>query len=249
MHQQCPILYIFSKTGSTDRIENIENVVYLPICPHLPIVDLPISDQNYSNLFKLSLFEVIAIALSSIIYPYVLSCPMLTPDDFLEATKWGGIATLVFAALTALAFVFSLGIRFRLVGVTGFLAVLAAGCFGLSLEPFTRTQIPGAIPYTTVYDSGSIQVVIKVPAQITEPELKATLRQAASNLFKAGRLGSAGQAPTIRARTLLHEGPGVTRPLYLGQVQPIPDPETGEPLSIEIFRDHLAQIPKNNEKI
>lgn len=169
---------------------------------------------------------------------------MLTPEDFLEATKWGGITTLVFAAITALTFVFGLGIRFRLVGVTGFLAVLTAGFFGLSFEPFTRTQISGAIPYTTVYDSGAIQVVIKVPANITEPELKATLRQAASNLFKPGRLGAAGQVPTIRARTILHEEPGVTRPLYLGQVQPIPDPETGEPLSIEIFRDRLTQLPK-----
>ena len=172
---------------------------------------------------------------------------MLTPEDFLEATKWGGIATLVFAALTALAFVFGLGFRFRLVGVTGFLAVLAAGFFGLSFEPFTRTQISGAIPYTTVYDSGVAQIVIKVPTKITEPELKATLRQAASNLFKSGRLG-AGQVPTIRARTLLHEGPGVTRPLYLGKVQPIPDPETGDPLSIEIFHDRLAQLTKDNEK-
>ena len=170
---------------------------------------------------------------------------MLTPEDFLEATKWAGIATLVFAAITALAFALGLGFRFRLVGVTGFLAVLAAGFFGLSFEPFTRTQISGAIPYTTVYDSGSIQVVIKVPVNITEPELKATLKQAASNLFKSGRLGSSdGQVPTIRARTILHEGPGVTRPLYLGQVQPIPDPDTGEPLSIKVFPERLAQLPK-----
>ncbi|MDJ0703262.1 MAG: Ycf51 family protein [Leptolyngbyaceae cyanobacterium MO_188.B28] len=169
---------------------------------------------------------------------------MLTPEEFLEATKWAGIATLVFAAITALAFVFGLGFRFRLVGVTGFLAVLAAGFFGLSFEPLTRTQISGAIPYTTVYDSGMIQVVIKVPDTITEPQLKATLKQAASNLFKPGRLGSAGQVPTIRARTILHEKPGVTRPLYLGQVQPIPDPETGEAISIEIFPDRMAQLPQ-----
>ena len=167
---------------------------------------------------------------------------MLTPEDFLEVTKWAGIATLAFAAITALAFVLGLGFRFRLVGITGFLAVLAGGFFGLSFEPFTRTQISGAIPYTTVYDSGMIQVVIKVPDTITEPQLRATLKQAASNLFKSGRLGSVGQAPTIRARTILHTGPGVTRPLYLGQVQPIPDPETGESLSIEIFPDRLAQL-------
>jgi uncharacterized membrane protein len=79
---------------------------------------------------------------------------MPTPADFLEVTKYAGAATLVLAAITVLAFVLGWGFRFRLVGITSFMGVLAAGLFGLSFQPFTQTVIPGSVPYQTVYDSG-----------------------------------------------------------------------------------------------
>ncbi len=147
---------------------------------------------------------------------------MLTPDQFLVATQWLAIGTLALAALTAIAFGLKWGLRFRLVGATGFAAVLTVGLLGLSFEPFSRTAVPGAIPYTTVYDSGASQVVIAVPATITPDTLDATLRQAASNLFKPYRLGLPGQVSTIRARTIAHDAGGVSRLLYLGQIQPAP---------------------------
>jgi hypothetical protein len=45
---------------------------------------------------------------------------MLSTADFLQYAQWSGIATLVFAALTILGFILKWGIRFRLVGTTGF---------------------------------------------------------------------------------------------------------------------------------
>lgn len=168
---------------------------------------------------------------------------MPTPDEFLEATKWFGAATVSLAAITVLAFVMGWGIRFRLVGITSFMGVLTGGVLGLSFEPFTVTTIPGAIPYATVYDSGAAQIVIKVPDTISEFELEATLKQAASNLLKPSRLGVPGQVPTIRARTLKHETGGVSELLYLGQVQPIVDPDTGEPLTITLNSSALAELP------
>jgi hypothetical protein len=167
---------------------------------------------------------------------------MPTPADFLQATQWAAIATLTMAGITLLAFFLKWGFRFRLVGITSFMGVLTGGLLGLSFQPFTRTIIAGAIPYTTVYDSGSAQIVIKVPATITEPELEATLRQAASNLLKPSRLGLPGDTPTIRARTILHEVKGASELVYIGQVQPLPNPETGEPLTITLQRDRLAQL-------
>jgi hypothetical protein len=146
---------------------------------------------------------------------------MPTPAEFLEVTKYFAIATLTMGVITGLAFLFQWDIRFRLVGVTSFLGVLTGGVFGLSFEPFTRTVVAGAVPYSTVYDSGAAQIVIKVPASITATELEATLQQAASNLLKPNRLGVPGQTPIIRARTILHESEGVSRLVYLGQVQPI----------------------------
>jgi hypothetical protein len=147
---------------------------------------------------------------------------MLTPDDFLTATQWAGLGTLALAGLTALAFGLRWGFRFRLVGATGFAAVLTVGLLGLSFEPFTRTAVPGALPYATVYDSGASQIVIAVPPDISPEALDATLRQAASNLFKPYRLGLPGQVATIRARAIAHDPGGISRLVYLGQVQPAP---------------------------
>ncbi|HEY9737845.1 MAG TPA: Ycf51 family protein [Trichocoleus sp.] len=167
---------------------------------------------------------------------------MTTPEEFLEVTKWAGIATLTLAGITVLAFVFKWGLRFRLVGATGFAAVLTTGLFGLSFEPFSRSVIPGAVPYSTVFDSGADKIVITIPQAITETELRATLEQAASNLLKPYRLGSAARVPTIRARFIVHEEPGISRLLYVGQVQPIPDPTTGENLTITVNHEALEQL-------
>ena len=157
---------------------------------------------------------------------------MPTPETFLEATKWMGLTTLAFAALAALAFLAKWGIRFRLVGVTGFCGVLTAGLFGLSFQPFVTTTIGGSVSYTTVYDSGAAQLVIAVPADITDTELEATLEQAAINSFNPSRLGGDGQTPMIRARTIVHRDPGISDLLYLGQIQPDPQTEGGYKISL-----------------
>ncbi|MDA0865899.1 MAG: Ycf51 family protein [Cyanobacteria bacterium] len=168
---------------------------------------------------------------------------MPTPAEFFEFTKLMGIATLVMAGFTLLTFAFGWGFRFRLVGVTGFMGVLTVGFFGLSFQPLTRTSIPGAIPFQTVYDSGSAQVVIKVPDTVTESQLDATLRQAASNLFNPSRLGPENQRATIRARAILHESGGRSHLLYLGQVQAIPNPATGEAVTVTLNPEAVAQLP------
>lgn len=161
---------------------------------------------------------------------------MLSPDDFLTATQWAALGTLALAALTVLAFVFTWGIRFRLVGATGFSVVLTVGLLGLSFEPFSRTAVPGAMPYSTVYDSGASQIVITVPNTMTPETLDATLHQAASNLFKPYRLGLPGQVATIRARTIVHESGGVSRLVYLGQIQPTPK-GSEDAFQVQINRD------------
>jgi hypothetical protein len=168
---------------------------------------------------------------------------MPTPAEFFEFTKLMGIATLTMGGFTLVTFAFGWGFRFRLVGITGFMGVLTVGLFGLSFQPLTRTVIPGAIPFQTVYDSGASQVVIKVPDTITEPQLEATLKQAASNLFNPSRLGPQNRTATIRARAILHESGGKSNLLYLGQVQPIPNAATGEAVTVTLQPDALAQLP------
>ncbi|MEM9804376.1 MAG: Ycf51 family protein [Cyanobacteria bacterium P01_D01_bin.56] len=164
---------------------------------------------------------------------------MPTPEFFLEATKWMGFATIAFAAISALAFVVKWGIRFRLVGTTGFCGVLTAGLFGLSFQPLVATTVEGAVPYTTVFDSGASQLVIAVPAKITNEQLEATLQQAAINSFNPSQLGGVGQTPRIRARTIVHRDPGISDLLYLGQVNPDAQSESG--YNITLSKSELAR--------
>lgn len=173
---------------------------------------------------------------------------MLTTANFLTFTQWIGILTLACGFITLLGFIFKWGIRFRLVGITGFLGVLTAGLFALSLVPFTRTVIPGAVRFSLVYDNGGNQTVIAVPPSITESELEATLRQAASDLFSYGRLGGANNQLTIRARAIIHPEPGVSKPLFLGQVKRSLASREDEQMAIEIYPESFAQLPKPTAK-
>lgn len=168
---------------------------------------------------------------------------MPTTADFLIYAQWAGIATLALAALTILSFVVKWGIRFRLVGITGFIAVLTVGLFGLGLVPFTRTVIPGAVKFSTVYDTGATQAVIAVPPTISTSELDATLRQAANDLFSSGRLGRGQNQLTVRARTVLHPEPGISVPLYLGQIRRSLVVREDDQMVIELFPDNLAKLP------
>lgn len=169
---------------------------------------------------------------------------MLTTGNFLTLTQWSGILVLVLAVITLLSFLFQWGIRFRLVGATGLLGVLTIGLFALSIVPFSRTLIPGAIRFSLVYDNGGNQTVIAVPPQVTESELDATLRQAAADLFSYGRLSGVDNQLTIRARTIIHPKPGVSRPVFLGQVKRSLATRNDEQMVVEVYSESFAQLPK-----
>ncbi|MGB6299414.1 MAG: Ycf51 family protein [Rivularia sp. (in: cyanobacteria)] len=168
---------------------------------------------------------------------------MFSTDDFARYTQWSGIATLIFAVITLLGFIFKWGIRFRLAGATGFMLVVTGGLFPLSLTPLTRTVVPGAVRYKLVFDNGSSQAVIATPPQITSSELDATLRQAASDLFSYGRLGTPQDNQlTIRARSIVHPEPGLSVPLYLGQIKRSLSNRDDDSLQIDIYQDNLAEL-------
>jgi len=153
--------------------------------------------------------------------------------DFGTYTKWSAIATALFFTLSLVAFLVRWGIRFRLVGVTGFLLVLTGGLFGLSLGLFKNVQVPGSVPYSVVYDNGGTNSVISVAGDISPSELEATLKQAANRLFSYGRISGESEL-VIRARTLVHPQPGVSQPLYLGQIKRTPHSNQNE---VEVFQD------------
>ena len=166
---------------------------------------------------------------------------MLSTTELFIATKWFGIATIGFFLLTTLGFILNWGFRFRLVGVTGFMGVLTAGLFGLSLGLFNRVEIPGSVPYTLVYDNGSTQTVIAVSPSISESEIEATMEQAAGDLFSLGRLGGDNKL-TIRVRTIIHPEEGVSEPLYLGEVKRSLSQREDENMDFQIFPETLAKL-------
>jgi hypothetical protein len=165
-----------------------------------------------------------------------------TVETFAQAARVLGGMTLLAAVLTLVGFGCGWGIRFRLVGITGFLAVLTGGMFALGLTPVIRTVVPNARPYTTVYDGGGTQAVIAVAADMTPEQLRATLQQAANDLFSYGRLVKGEPVLTVRARTLLHPEPGVTEPVYLGQVRRSLRQRQDPEMVIEVDSQALARV-------
>lgn len=169
---------------------------------------------------------------------------MLSSEQLQTFAQWSGYFTLFCAALMVAGLLFQWGIRFRLVGVTGFMGVLTGGLFALSLGLSERPQIAGAVRFNRVFDTGASQIVIVVPPTITETQLEATLRQAAIDLYSPGRLAQTDPNMTIRARTVLHPQPGLSQPVYLGQIKRSLVTRQDDQMVVEIDRDRLAQLPE-----
>lgn len=159
-------------------------------------------------------------------------------------TQWSALATVAFLLLAVIAFIFQWGIRFRLVGITGFMIVLTVGLFGLGLGFSPRTVVPGAVRFSRVYDNGGDQVVIVVKPSITETELEATLKQAANDYFSYGRTGGNDNKLTVRARTVIHPESGLSVPLYLGQVKRSLAVREDDNMQVDIFEDKFEQLPQ-----
>ena len=169
---------------------------------------------------------------------------MISTAEFLKYCQWSGIVTLAFAVVTIVALIAKWGFKFRLVGATGFMGVLTAGLFGLSLVPIVHTNVPGAQHYSLIYDNGSDRATIVVATPVTEAGLDATLRQAAADLYSYGRSGSATKQLRVRARTVIHPSPGVSEPLVLGEVIRSLSGGEDSALDVRIDRGNLAKIIK-----
>ena len=170
---------------------------------------------------------------------------MPSPSEFAPLAQWAGILTVLGAVLVGLGFVRRWGIRFRLVGITGFMGVLTVGLFGLSLGLFNYTQVPGAVNFTLAYDDGANRAVIALPCEVSESEVEATLRKAAADLFSYGRLGRGGDRLIVRARTVIHPQPGLSEPLYLGRATRALTERDGSSTQVEVFPQRLARLAED----
>ncbi len=170
----------------------------------------------------------------------------LSTADLLIIAKWLAITTVALGALTGIAFIAGWSWRFRGVGVTSFMGVVATSIFALGVSLYPRIAVEGAERFTVVFDSGGSQIVAAVPAKAISAEtVEATLKQAAYDSYSPGRFGeSSSSKMTVRLRTVLHREGGASELLLLGQVKRSMSVREDENMEFEIFPKNLARLPE-----
>jgi hypothetical protein len=102
------------------------------------------------------------------------------------------------------------------------------------------------VRFNRVYDNGANQIVISVPVTVSSTEVEATLKQAANNYFSLGRISTDGnEQMVIRARTLIHPRPGLTKPLYLGSAYRTLGTKENDQIEIKLDRKALQELERN----
>jgi hypothetical protein len=172
----------------------------------------------------------------------------VTSSTAMELFRTGTYITLGIMVVTTLAVIFGLvrktPWRFQAIGTTGFLGVLAAGLFALSLFPISRTAISGAQKFDILYDQGSDRIVARVDRTIQPDQLEATLKQIADRSFTTGRILKEGQGPLIEARTLVRPAPGVSQIIQLGTLRSESYLKNGKPDKFTLNKEGFAEVQK-----
>lgn len=170
----------------------------------------------------------------------------LPVGDLLIIAKWLTVTTVFLGAATTIAFIAGWDWRFRGVGVTSFMGVLAGSFFGLGVSLYPRIVVEGAERFSVVYDGGGAEIVVAVPAKtISENAVAATLKQAAYDSYSPGRFGeNTASKMTVRLRTLIHQDGGASELLLLGQAKRSMSIREDENMEIEVFPENLARLPE-----
>jgi hypothetical protein len=141
---------------------------------------------------------------------------MAADPILLTAGTWLGAASGLLAVLTIAGFLARWGIRFRLVGITSFTALLALSCLAFAVSYRPRISVPGAVQVPVVFDNGTDLVVVAAPSDIPAAAVAPTLEQVARNLRGGGRTSPDGKVH-LRLRRSEPLGEGQARPVVLGE--------------------------------
>lgn len=141
---------------------------------------------------------------------------MATDPILLTAGEWLGAASGVLAVLTVAGFLARWGVRFRLVGITSFTALLAISCLAFAVSYRHRVVVEGAVNVPLVFDNGSDLVVAAAPVDLPAAAIAPTLEQVARNLRGSGRTSSDGRVH-VRLRRIEPASEGAARPVVLGE--------------------------------
>ncbi|MEB3354186.1 MAG: Ycf51 family protein [Cyanobacteriota bacterium] len=143
---------------------------------------------------------------------------MSTDPILLVAGEWLGAASGVLAVLTVSGFLLRWGIRFRLVGVTSFTALLALSCLAFAVSYRPRVVVEGAVSVPIVFDNGADLVVAAAPADLPNAAIAPTLEQVARNLRGNGRQTD-DAIVRVRLRRTEPRDAGVSEPVVLGEAR------------------------------
>lgn len=143
---------------------------------------------------------------------------MSTDPILLVAGEWLGAASGVLAVLTVSGFLLRWGIRFRLVGVTSFTALLALSCLAFAVSYRPRVVVEGAVSVPIVFDNGADLVVAAAPADLPDAAIAPTLEQVARNLRGNGRQTD-DAIVRVRLRRTEARDAGVSEPVVLGEAR------------------------------
>ena len=143
---------------------------------------------------------------------------MTTDPILLVAGEWLGAASGVLALITIAGYLLGWGVRFRLVGVTSFTALLAISCLAFAVSYRPRVLVEGAVSVPVVFDNGGDLVVAAAPADLPAAAAAASAEQVARNLRGNGRR-SDDAAVRVRLRRVEAVAPGLSRPVILAEVR------------------------------
>jgi len=147
------------------------------------------------------------------------------------------VVAILLTVTTVAGFLGRWGMRFRLVGISSFTALLALACLSFAISYEDRQVIAGAVNVPLVFDNGT-GVIVAAPKESLPPEaVVPTLQQLALNQSRRPQSAANGLI-TVRLRQVEPtDEPGVSRPRPLGEAQL---PLGGQ---LEDITVHVAQLP------
>ena len=143
---------------------------------------------------------------------------MSTDPILLVAGEWLGAASGVLAVITIAAYLLRWGVRFRLVGITSFTALLAVSCLAFAVSYRPRVSVEGAVSVPVVFDNGAELVVAAAPADLAVAAAAPTAEQVARNLRGNGRQSDDGMV-RVRLRRVEAVEAGLSHPVVLAEAR------------------------------
>ena len=135
---------------------------------------------------------------------------------FENTPKIFGIVGILLSIVTAIAFIFNFGSKFRIIGATIFSLLLSLSSWAFIQSYSEKVIIEGAKYLPIVYDNGFDLIIVKAEDNFPEESIEPTLRQLSENLRKGSRSGANVK---IKIRKLEKISEGISKPVVVGEIK------------------------------